>query len=193
MIIEIIIVKKKKESTTMASQNVKDLIDSVEEEVQTKAELEHKITLLKNQIIALNITIEDLKFELQNARELEDFSDNLPDDVKTLKELVKTQREELNEKDRQLAESQNIVNKLAKDYETILLNRKSAYNLSDIPGIGPKIEEKLNNIGILTIQDLKNAKIEKLIEIPTIGIANVNKWKKFIYDRDKKIQNQYNS
>ncbi|MFX1236619.1 MAG: helix-hairpin-helix domain-containing protein [Promethearchaeota archaeon] len=177
----------------MTSQNIKELIDSIDEHNQTRAELEQSVTLLKNQIVSLNITIEDLKFELKNMKELGKFSDHLPDDVKMLKELVKTQREELNEKDRQIMESQNIVNKLANDFENMILNRRTTYNLSDIPGIGPKIEEKLKNLNISTIHDLMNAKVEKLISIPKIGLANVNKWKKFIHTRDKKIRNQYSS
>ncbi len=53
-------------------------------------------------------------------------------------------------------------------------------DLSNIPGIGEKIKEKLEEKGIKTLEDLKKVTIEELCEIEGIGLATAKKIKSAI-------------
>ncbi len=56
--------------------------------------------------------------------------------------------------------------------------------LSNIPGIGEKIKEKLEEKGIKTLEDLKKVTIEELCEIEGIGLATAKKIKSAIGEEE---------
>jgi predicted flap endonuclease-1-like 5' DNA nuclease len=61
----------------------------------------------------------------------------------------------------------------------LFLVKEDKYSLEDVPGIGPKNKEKLNEAGIHTIKDLLNCNAKlKAKEIYRVGVASINKWKK---------------
>jgi len=53
--------------------------------------------------------------------------------------------------------------------------------LTCVPGIGPARAKRLNEYGVLTIEDLKNMTIEDLAAIKTIGMSNANKLKAAVH------------
>ncbi|MFX0142949.1 MAG: HEAT repeat domain-containing protein [Candidatus Hodarchaeota archaeon] len=85
------------------SKDLKNLINSVEEEAKSKAELEQTIHSLKEEIKRLeftineqNLLIETLKSQIKDE-ELEQVK--LPSEIKVLKDIIVSQRKELEEKD----------------------------------------------------------------------------------------------
>jgi len=177
----------------MTDENLRVILDSIESHGETKAELEQAIAILKNENVALQITIQGLKRELEmKDLDLKNFAEDFDDDKDLLKEMIINQRREIKEKDEQLELLRDIGEKLSNDLENVILNKESEYNLSDIPGIGPKIEQKLTEIGINTAYDLMDAETEQLVSVlPGIGIKSVKKWKRFLMNRDKQIRSQY--
>lgn len=62
--------------------------------------------------------------------------------------------------------------------EEVIILKKDRYKLEDVPGIGPKFAEKLQNAQILSVKDLINCNIKmKAKEITGIGEARLNTWK----------------
>jgi len=86
------------------SKDLKDLIDSVEKETKSQAELEHIIHSLKEEINRLEFTtneqellIETLKSQMKND-DLEQAK--LPSEIDVLKDIITSQRKELDNKDK---------------------------------------------------------------------------------------------
>ena len=177
----------------MTNDNLRVVLDSIELNGEAKAELDQTIAILKNENIALQITIQSLKRELEiKDHDLKNYTEDIDDDKDLLKEMIVNQRREIREKDDQLEMLRDVVEKLSTDLENVILNKESEYNLSDIPGIGPRIEQKLTEIGIDTAYDLMDADVEQLANIlPGIGIKSIKKWKRFLLNRDKQIWSQY--
>ncbi len=91
------------------SKDLKDLIDSVEKESKSQAELEHIIQTLKEEINRLEFTVKEQQLLIENLREqMKDEKleqDELPSELNVLKDIIISQRKELEEKD-------NIIDKL---------------------------------------------------------------------------------
>ena len=86
------------------SKDLKDLIDSVEKETKSQAELERIIHTLKEEITRLEFTnneqkllIETLKSQMKDE-ELEQAK--LPSEIDVLKDMITSQRKELEKKDK---------------------------------------------------------------------------------------------
>ena len=179
----------------MTDDNLRVILDSIELHGETKAELDQAIAILKNENVMLQITIQGLKRELEmKNHDLKNYTEDIDGDKDLLKEMIVNQRREIREKDEQLEILRDVVEKLSTDLEDVILNKESEYNLSDIPGIGPRIEQKLTEMGIDTAYDLMDADAEQLASIlPGIGSKSVKKWKKYLMNRDKQIRSQYES
>jgi chromosome segregation ATPase len=78
------------------------LIDGVEEDVKTRSELEYAVESLTEDIKKLNIKIEEQEKLLQQREGGAGDDLDIPEDIKILKEMIQTQREELTEKDHEI-------------------------------------------------------------------------------------------
>jgi len=84
------------------SENLKNLIDGVEEDVKTRSELEYSVETLTEEIKKLNIKIEEQEKLLQQREGGAGDDLDIPEDIKILKEMIQTQREELTKKDQEI-------------------------------------------------------------------------------------------
>ncbi|MFX1374386.1 MAG: HEAT repeat domain-containing protein [Promethearchaeota archaeon] len=86
------------------SKDLKDLIDSVEQEAQTKAELEKALQSMEEEKNKLEFRVQEQKILIENLQSQikeEDLDQsNLPSELDVLKELIMSQRKELDEKDK---------------------------------------------------------------------------------------------
>jgi chromosome segregation ATPase len=85
------------------AKDFKELINSVEEETKSRAELEHRINSLKEEINKLEFTIKEQKVLIENLKEqMKDDKleqSNLPSEIDVLKDIISAQRKELENKD----------------------------------------------------------------------------------------------
>lgn len=149
------------------SKDLKNLIDLVEEETKSQAELEHTIHSLKEEIDRLEFTVNEQKLLIENLKsqmkdeELEQFK--LPSEINILKDMITAQRKELEDKD-------NLIDNL---------NDKLYELTSGIESNGEKINEEFINAQKLIIQltddnEIYKESIEKLqTELDEIKIKNV--------------------
>ena len=84
------------------SENLKNLIDGVEEDVKTRSELEYTVESLTEEIKKLNFKIEEQEKLLQKRERGAGDDLDVPEDIKILKEMIQTQREELTKKDHEI-------------------------------------------------------------------------------------------
>ena len=84
------------------SKDLKGLIDDVEEDVKTRSELEYSVENLTEEIKKLNIKIEEQETMLQKRESGAGVDFDIPDDIRILKEMIQTQREELTKKDHEI-------------------------------------------------------------------------------------------
>ena len=81
------------------SKDLKDLIDSVEKETKSRAELEHIINSLKEEINRLEFTSKEQKLLIENLRSQMKDEDlehiKLPSEIDVLKDMITSQRKEL--------------------------------------------------------------------------------------------------
>ncbi|MFX1418255.1 MAG: HEAT repeat domain-containing protein [Promethearchaeota archaeon] len=85
------------------SKDLKDLINSVEKESQSYAELEKKVHSLKEENERLEFTVREQKLLIENLKSQMKDDDieqtKLPSEVEVLKEIIIVQRKELTDKD----------------------------------------------------------------------------------------------
>ena len=82
--------------------DLKDKINSVENQDKTQSELEQTIKLLKDEISRLKFTIKEQKVLIQNQKEKTLKKMEVPEDIEILKDIIITQRQELNKKDKDI-------------------------------------------------------------------------------------------
>ncbi len=82
--------------------DLKDIINSVETQVNTQSELEQTIKLLKDEISKLKFTIKEQKILIQNQKAKTQKKMEVPEDIEILKDIIITQRQELNKKDKDI-------------------------------------------------------------------------------------------
>ena len=177
----------------MTDNNLRVLLDNIEEYGETKAELEQAIEMLKNENVALQITIQALKQELEMKEfELKNNKKEIIGDTGVLKEIITSQRRDLRLKDKQIEILRDLVDKLSDDIEKASITENLKNKLSEIPGIGLKIEQRLKEIGVETFHDLMDSNATQLAGLlPGIGIKSIKKWKTFIINKDENIRSQY--
>jgi chromosome segregation ATPase len=98
------------------SEELKNLIDSIEKRNQTDAQLEKKIKLLREEIKRLRFTIKEQRLIIQDQEERLRNKDNVPDDIQILKDLVLAQRKELKNKDKTIEELNGKIIKLKEKF-----------------------------------------------------------------------------
>ncbi len=119
--------------------DLKDLIDRVEERNKTRAQLEERIDFLTEERKRLRFTINEQKKIIEELSNKIPKFEETPEDVQILKELVISQREELNEKEEQIV----ILRQSVMELTDQLQERDSM--LSQKVNI-QKLEEKQNTI-----------------------------------------------
>ncbi|TFG06836.1 MAG: hypothetical protein EU539_06605 [Promethearchaeota archaeon] len=93
------------------SRNLKDLIDAIEEKNEKETQYEVSINQLKEEIEKLKFTISEQKKIIQEQNEILSKSQDIPGDVKILKDLLLSQRQELKKKDRDIEILEKELNK----------------------------------------------------------------------------------
>lgn len=157
------------------------LIDQIESETRNQGELEQSISVLRNENTTLRLTIDEQKTLIKKLRqELEISSKELPENIKILKDIIVSQRREIIKNDEENEILRELLDKFTNAFEnSIISNKESKSSLTDIQGIGPKIEAKLKKNNIHTIEDLLNCDSKATASrIKGIGEVSLNKWKK---------------
>lgn len=171
-------------------ENLKTILDIVEEDSRTRSELEHTISNLRNELGTLHKIISEQNITLQKSQEsLIHTPEELPEDYTILKDIILTQRGEINQKDLHNEVLRELIDKFTKELEEARISRIAQFILTDIPGIGLKKELLLNESGIGSINDLMYCIEEELAKnIPGIGVKTLKKWKTFLIKRSEKIR-----
>lgn len=166
------------------SKDLKNLIDLVEEETKSQAELEHTIHSLKEEIDRLEFTVNEQKLLIENLKsqmkdeELEQFK--LPSEINILKDMITAQRKELEDKD-------NLIDNL---------NDKLYELTSGIESNGEKINEEFINAQKLIIQltddnEIYKESIEKLqTELDEIKIKKKVEGEDWLDDETRAKENE---
>ena len=85
------------------SRDLKDMINTVEKDSKSHAELEQKIQSMKEEVNRMNFTIKEQKLLIKNLRsqmkDEEIEKAELPSEIDILKDMITSQRQELNEKE----------------------------------------------------------------------------------------------
>ncbi len=172
---------------------LKGKIDFIEKETKVISELKQKISLLKNENINGKIKINEQNETIQKLEdELKIQNMKLPKNIEILKEIIVTQRRDLNEKEKELETSKILIEKFTDNLEDVINSPELEFLLTDIPGIGLKTAEKLYNHGICKIKDLRDYKINSVAKkIPGISFKKLNKWKLFLINREKRLNVKY--
>ncbi len=148
------------------SKDLKNVINTVEKESKSNAELEQKIQSLKEEIKRQNLLIENLRSQMKNE-EIEKAE--LPSEIDILKDIVTSQRQELDKKDTTIAklddkifeltsgsESNENINSQHIKSEDLLGAQKMLVQLTD------ENEQYKNQIELLQaqIEDIQSGNIE---------------------------------
>ena len=173
--------------------NLKGQIDFIENETRTAAELEQTINLLRNDNTNLKITINKLNETIQILKEeFKNHQLKFPKNIEILKDIIVSQRRDLNEKEKELATSKILIEKFTGELEDAITHTEFEFLITDVPGIGLKTAEKLYTYGICKIKDLHNCEIDlKAKEIPGISVKKLKKWKQFLINRENKLGVKY--
>ena len=108
--------------------------------------------------------------EILNANNIELFEFTSPNieqliSVKKKEKVIETGKEDIEEEGQQ-------------EESDIIITKETKYKLTDVPGIGPAKEKKLNAARIYTIKDLLNCNVKiKAKEISGVGEVSLNKWR----------------
>ena len=177
----------------MMDKHLKGIIDSIEEDTRTQAELEQTISVLKNEITNLKLVIGDQKVIIERMnQELKNQTEILPENLSILKDMIVSQRRDLNQRDKEIEVMRVLLEKFTGELEAAIIAMESEYQLIDVPGIGPRNSAKLAKAGITSILQLKNCNVEELAsKIDGIGPKKLSKWKKFLINRSEHISFHY--
>ena len=97
--------------------DLKNLINSVENQDQT-------IKLLKDEISKLKFTIKEQKILIQNQKEKTQKKMEVPEDIEILKDIIITQRQELNKKDKDIDILEKKIEEIIPNADTDTILRK---------------------------------------------------------------------
>lgn len=104
--------------------DLKDKINSVENQDKTQSELEQTIKLLKDEISRLKFTIKEQKVLIQNQKEKTLKKMEVPEDIEILKDIIITQRQELNKKDKDIDILEQKIEEIIPNADTDTILRK---------------------------------------------------------------------
>ncbi|MFX1387568.1 MAG: HEAT repeat domain-containing protein [Promethearchaeota archaeon] len=127
------------------SKELKDLIDSVEKETQSHAELEKTLESIKEEKNRLEFVVQEQATLIENFKSLmkdEDIEQaKLPSEIDVLKDIISSQREELENK-------QNIIN----GFDNKIFEISSELESNEDFDVGEKLNEEFINAQKLIIQ-----------------------------------------
>jgi chromosome segregation ATPase len=185
------------------SEELKNLIDSIEKRNQTDTQLEKKIKLLREEIKRLKFTIKEQKLVIQDQEERLKNKDNVPEDVQILKDLVLAQRKELKSKDKiieeldekvfELKETSSHVNDFNEEKSSELTEAKA--RVQELSIQNKNYIEQLNSLQ----NKLKEKKLDieqdlaKKLEIAQERINQLTKRNDDLSERHKIIQQRVNN
>lgn len=173
------------------SQNIKKKLDSIDDK-KTNEDLKRKIDLIQNKNVRLKLKVQKLEDIIYDqTEELSTLKQELPTDYKVLKDIIREQRKELYEKDKQINTLRELTQKFTTDLEKSQLKEKTLqFKLIDIPGIGVKTQEMLQKVGIMNANDLIRCDIEHLARnTKGLGMTRLRDWKSYLINRNKKLRN----
>jgi chromosome segregation ATPase len=129
--------------------DIRNLIDKVEEENKSRAQLEERIDFLDKERKRLRLVIREQKKEIEELNSNISEDQGTPEDLKILKDLVKSQREELKQKDDQVTVLKENIMELTsqlEDYNRQLSNKVEIREFETAQQrINQLLEEKENN------------------------------------------------
>ena len=161
------------------SKDLKDLINTVEKESQSQAELEKTIHSLKEEINRLEFTVKEQKILIENLKsQMKDEQiekSELPSEIDVLKDMITSQRQELYQKDDEIDKLHEKIDELA---STQGIEEMVSFGLNDnqellnaqnlIVQLTDEIDQYRNQIGPLQTQieemQSKQGNVEDLIE-----------------------------
>ncbi len=166
------------------------MLDSIEEEHDTRLKLEQTVNNLRGEISTLHQIIKEQNVLIQSQEKRMEHQDKeLPENINILKEIIISQRREITQMDSENETLKLLIDKFTGELEDVISSRESQFVLTDIPGIGKKIAGILNNGGIKTINDLINSKVEIIAkDIPGVGVKRLKKWKNHLIKRTNVIR-----
>jgi chromosome segregation ATPase len=173
-------------------QDIKKLIDSIDDQYNSVAELKKVIAKLQNKNLHLRLRIKELEELVEDQRnQLAHTKQILPSDISVLKDIIHSKNEEIREKDKQIETLKKLTTKFTDDLEQTQLKQKALeFKLIDIPGIGIKTSSMLRKSGINDISDLINCDIEELARTTKgLGITRLQDWKNYLMKRNEKLGN----
>ncbi|MFX1322545.1 MAG: HEAT repeat domain-containing protein [Promethearchaeota archaeon] len=141
------------------SKEIKDLLDTVEEENKVRAEFEQTVDVLKEEINRLNFTIKEQKLLIEDQKgKLLEFEEKTPENIKELKDTIAIQKQDLVKRYKDI----NTLNQQIKDLTTQLENYKKVNSQTEV-------NEELINTKKLIVQlteenEQKQVQIESLKE-----------------------------
>ena len=100
------------------SKELKDSIDSVDSANQAQFDLETKIIRLKEEVQRLNFTVSEQKKIIQNQKS-KLTENNIPEDIKLLKDLVTEQRQDIIKKDKDIEILQHTIADISTELENV--------------------------------------------------------------------------
>lgn len=168
------------------NNNIKDIIDKVEEENSSRAQLEQTIQFLKEEIKRLKFTIKEQRTIIEEQEKKILKQEKVPDDINVLKDIIHKQRKELEIKEVKLNNS----SKERQKQQTELREKNSKLeNLRDqINYLENKIQElKSEASNKVNKQNLENAQkiIEELTETNSEYSAEIDALKSQISDLEE--------
>lgn len=163
------------------SENLKNLIDSIEENTKTHSQYKHELGLLREEITKLRFTVKEQKLIIQDQeirlKEKTTFNE-IPEDISILKDMIMSQRLELkkNEKDVDILEQQLMdKSKVSKidseqmDFNEELINtKKIIVKLTEKNEIYQKENKKLKN----QLQNIETTSSKKIFENINLDLPN---------------------
>jgi DNA repair exonuclease SbcCD ATPase subunit len=145
------------------SKELKDLIDSIDSANQAHTDLETMIRYLKEEVQRLTFTVSEQKKIIENQKSMI-FSNNIPEDIAVLKDLVMEQRQDLIKKDKDIEILQQTIADISTELENTQKfegeNGELIYANKEIVQLAEENEEyrrKIDNL-LNTIKELQNGK-----------------------------------
>ncbi len=161
------------------SKDLKDLINTVEKETQSQAEIEKEIHSLKEEINRLEFTVKEQKTLIENLKsQMKDEQiekSELPSEYDVLKDMIISQRQDLSQKEDEIDKLHEKIEELALSYgdkETVNFgtnDNQEFLNAQDlIVQLTDEIDQYRNQIELLQTQieeiQSKQGNVEDLIE-----------------------------
>jgi len=161
------------------SKDLKDLIDTVEKETHSQAQLEQIISSLKEEINRLKFTVKEQKLLIENLKsQVKDEQierGELPSEIGILKDIISSQRLELKEKQSDIEKLNDQIDKLTASMETNgdigqleIDNKKYLEAQTQIVQLSEENQEYRSQIKFLQNQieeiQLEKSETEELIE-----------------------------